>query len=138
MRILLILNATKRNLSIDRIAAIDFISIYGKDFDVSDENLHGDNNYRFSEFTAKREITSQALKELVLQQYVIPICNKGGFSYKISNSGRKYCERLNDDYASCFAAIATRTLSKYENQSDRNLVRNINEYAIAMFGGKTE
>ena len=64
LRMLIILNTVQSRLSVDRIAALDFISIYGKDFGVSEYNLHGDNDYRFSEYTSKREIVSQALKEL--------------------------------------------------------------------------
>ena len=56
LRMLIILNTVQSRLSVDRIAALDFISIYGKDFGVSEYNLHGDNDYRFSEYTSKREI----------------------------------------------------------------------------------
>ena len=44
LRILIILNIVKIRLSIDRISALDFISIYGKDFGVSKYNLHGNNS----------------------------------------------------------------------------------------------
>ena len=70
LRILIILNTVQTRLSIDRITDLDFIAIYGKDFGVSEYNLHGDNDYRFSEYTSKREIVSQAIKELVLRGYV--------------------------------------------------------------------
>jgi hypothetical protein len=72
LRMLIILNTVQTRLSIDRITALDFIAIYGKDFGVSEYNLHGDNDYRFSEYTSKREIVSQAIKELVLRGYITP------------------------------------------------------------------
>lgn len=51
LRILLILETSRnQSFSADMLAAIDFISIYGREFGISDENLHGDNNYKFSEF----------------------------------------------------------------------------------------
>lgn len=84
LRILIILNTVQTRLSIDRITDLDFIAIYGKDFGVSEYNLHGDNDYRFSEYTSKREIVSQAIKELVLRGYITPHCNKSGFNYSIS------------------------------------------------------
>lgn len=64
LRMLIILNTVQTRLSIDRITAFDFIAIYGKDFGVSEYNLHGDNDYRFSEYTSKREIVSQTIKNL--------------------------------------------------------------------------
>ena len=105
LRILIILNTVQTRLSIDRITDLDFIAIYGKDFGVSEYNLHGDNDYRFSEYTSKREIVSQALKELVLGGYIIPHCNKSGFNYSISRSGTMFCESLNDKYAEDFIEI---------------------------------
>ncbi len=135
LRMLIILNTVQSRLSVDRIAALDFISIYGKDFGVSEYNLHGDNDYRFSEYTSKREIVSQALKELVLRGYIIPHCNKSGFNYSISRSGTMFCESLNDKYAEDFTDIVKKTNSLFLEYSDRKLIRSINEYAVNMAGG---
>lgn len=96
LRVLIILNVTKKNLSIDRISALDFIIIYGKDFGVSEYNLHGDNNYRFSEYALKRKIISESLKNLVLMGYILPHCNKSGFTYSISKSGISFKDWQND------------------------------------------
>lgn len=130
LRMLIILNTVQSRLSVDRIAALDFISIYGKDFGVSAYNLHGDNDYRFSEYTSKREIVSQALKELVLGGYIIPHCNKSGFNYSISSNGTMFCESLNDQYAEDYADIVKKANSLFLEYSDRKLIRSINEYAI--------
>lgn len=136
LRILMILNAAQSKLSIDRIIAFDFITIYGKDFGVSEYNLHGDNKYRFSEYASKREIVSQSIKEFVLKGYIKPHCNKSGFSYGISKNGISFCESLNNDYADCFVAIVKKTITLFSSYSDRKLTHCIDEYAIAMFGGK--
>jgi hypothetical protein len=135
IRVLIILSSANCTLSIDRVTAIDFISIYGKDFGISDENLHGNNSYRFSEFTSKREIATKALKELVLRRYVKASCNKGGFSYKITDNGRKYCERLNDEYAKMFLNNSKMAILKFDCKTDREIIHLINEQAILMFGG---
>lgn len=136
LRMLIILNTVQTRLSIDRITALDFIAIYGKDFGVSEYNLHGDNDYRFSEYTSKREIVSQAIKELVLRGYITPHCNKSGFNYSISKNGRTFCESLNDKYAEDFTEIVKRANTLFLEYSDRKLTRCINEYAIATLGGK--
>lgn len=136
LRMLIILNTVQRRLSIDRIAALDFISIYGKDFGVSENNLHGNNEYRFSEYASKREIVSQALKKLVLIGYITPHCNKGGFNYSISKKGTLFCESLNDKYAESFTDVVKRANLQFFEYSDRKLIHCINEYAIAMLGGK--
>lgn len=136
LRILIILNTAQSRLSIDRIIALDFIAIYGKDFEVSDYNLHGDNDYRFSEYASKREIVSQAIKELVLRGYITPHCNKSGFNYSISKNGTIFCNSLNDKYADDFTNIVKKANMQFLEYSDRKLTRCINEYAIARLGGK--
>lgn len=136
LRMLIILNTVQTRLSIDRITAFDFIAIYGKDFGVSEYNLHGDNDYRFSEYTSKREIVSQAIKELVLRGYITPHCNKSGFNYSISKNGATFCESLNDKYAEDFTEIVKNANAMFREYSDRKLTHCINEYAIATLGGK--
>ena len=136
LRILIILNVIHTRLSVDRITAMDFISTYGKDFGVSEYNLHGDNNFRFSEYASKRKIISEAIKSLVLRGYINPHCNKRGFNYSISNSGIAFCESLNDDYAEELTRIVKSVNDFYHSYSDRNLTNCINEYAIAKFGGR--
>ena len=136
LRILIVLNVAQARLSVDRISALDFISIYGKDFGVSDYNLHGDNDYRFSEYASKREIISQAIKNLVLIGYISPHCNKSGFNYSISKNGILFCESLNDEYAENYATIVKKAHTMFIDYSDRKLIYTINHYAISVFGGK--
>lgn len=136
LRIMIILNTVETRLSIERITALDFITIYGKDFGVSEYNLHGDNDYKFSEYTSKREIVSQAIKELVLRGYIMPHCNKSGFNYSISKEGVAFCESLNDKYAENFTEIAKKANVLFLDYSDRKLIHCINEYAISMLKGE--
>ena len=136
LRILTILNVVQDRLSIDRIIALDFIAIYGKDFGVSEYNLHGDNDYRFSEYTSKREIVSRATKELVLRGYITPHCNKSGFNYSISKKGITFAESLNNKYAKDFSEIVKKTNALFLDYSDRKLTHCINEYAIAVLRGE--
>ena len=136
LRVLIILDAANARLSIDKIVAYDFISTYSFDFGISESNLHGNNNYRFSEYTTKRIIITQSIKNLVLEGFVLPHCNKGGFSYSISPAGKKFCSSLNDDYADDFTQIVQQTVDKFSNHSDRALIQTINSHALKMFGGK--
>lgn len=136
LRILIVLNVTQTRLSIDRVSAMDFMAIYGKDFGVSEYNLHGDNNYRFSEYASKRKIMSESLKNLVLRGYILPHCNKSGFTYSISKSGMMFCKSLNDDYAESYATIVQKVHNMFVSYSDRKIIYTINDYAISDFGGK--
>lgn len=123
-------------VTVDWLSCLDFVITYGKDFKISEFNLHGDNDYRFSEYAAKREVVGRAVKELVLRGYIKPHCNKSGFYYSITSSGIKLCEALNDEYAENYEKIAEKAISYFANYTDRKLMNCINEKAILALGGK--
>jgi len=138
LRILIIMNTTKRKLTIERITALDFIATYGKDFGVSEHNLHGDNKFRFSEYASKRRIIAQSIKELVLKGYIKANYNKNGFNYSISSSGASFCNSFNDDYAKEYKRIVEEANNLFYNYSDRKLVNCINQHGVSIFGGKKQ
>ena len=55
LRLLLLVDTLNGPANVDRLAALDFICIYGKKCKVLDRNLHGDNAFGFAEFANKRE-----------------------------------------------------------------------------------
>ena len=83
LRVLLTLEAAgEQSETSDIIAAADFITIYGRDFSIADENLHGDNNFKFSEFALLRELVNKAVKRLVVDGLInVSSKNNNGFSY---------------------------------------------------------
>lgn len=62
LRLLLLADTLNAPANMDRLAALDFICIYGKKCKVLDKNLHGDNEFGFAEFTNKREKITEAVK----------------------------------------------------------------------------
>ena len=136
LRILILMKTRNSRVTVEWLSCLDFVTTYGKDFGVSEFNLHGDNEYRFSEYAAKREVIGIAIKELVLRGFVNPHCNKSGFNYSITSSGLKLCETLNDEYAENYEKIAEKAISYFADYSERKLSNCINEKAILALGGK--
>ena len=136
LRVLILMKTKKSRVTVDWLSCIDFVTTYGKDFGVSEFNLHGDNEYRFSEYAAKREIIGAAIKELVLRRYITPHCNKSGFNYSITPAGIQLCETLNDAYAETYEKIAEMAINHFANYTDRKLMNCLNEKAILALGGK--
>ena len=136
LRIMILMRVRKSRVTVDWLSCLDFVTTYGKDFGISEFNLHGDNEYRFSEYAAKREIIGIAIKELVLRGYISPHCNKSGFNYSITPSGIKLCEVLNDDYAENYEKIAEKAISYFADYTERKLMNCINQKAILALGGK--
>lgn len=83
LRILFTLDIASRKMSVDLIAVSDFITVYGRDFGISDDNLHGDNSYRFGEFGVRRELVKEALKSLVLDALITAESTKEGLCCKV-------------------------------------------------------
>ena len=136
LRIMILMRVRKSRVTVDWLSCLDFVTTYGKDFGISEFNLHGDNEYRFSEYAAKREIIGIAIKELVLRGYISPHCNKSGFNYSITTAGIKLCETLNDEYAETYDKIAEMAINHFADYTDRKLMKCINEKAILALGGK--
>ena len=132
LRIMLILYVASTRMTSDRLTAIDFICTYGKDFNVSEYNLNGNNTYRFSEYVSRRLIVNSAIKNLVLSRNIKPHFNKTGFKYSISSEGTRMCESMNNEYAIEFMSIVKNSIAKFEEYSDRALTSIINEQAISL------
>jgi len=132
LRILLMLSVDdKRTMTADMIAAVDFIAVYGRSFGVADENLNGDNFFNFSEFAARRELVQKAIKLLVLDGLTTVSKRRDGFRYGISESGKTYRARLDNDYADEYCASARSTKELIGSKSERDVLALINRLSIA-------
>lgn len=131
LRLLLILYITNsKGLSVDRLAAYDFITLYGKDFDITDTNLNGMNSFNFSEIPTRREICVKGIKEFALDGLIKVERSKNGFKYKISEAGKVYVESLDSDYSKQYISTVMKVLNSFDNVSDSALVKEINSKAV--------
>ena len=130
LRALLLLSQTADvNMTIDRIVAYDFISLYSRHFDLADINLHGDNEYGFSELSARRTVMQAALKELVLDGLVKAIRGKNGFCYEITDAGAAFCKKQTTDYANTFRQLAKTTHNKFSKLTEVEIMAVISQKA---------
>ena len=89
LRLLLLADTLNAPANVDRLAALDFICIYGKKCKVLDKNLHGDNEFGFAEFTNKREKITEAVKLSVRNDFFKVEHTDQGFLYSINYRGRQ-------------------------------------------------
>lgn len=126
LRIILLLDAFGTPQNTDMLYAADFIAIYGRTFGIADEDLNGDNQYKFSEFVSRRTMVQKALKELVLDGLVVPSEIDSGIVFQITNDGRKYCDSLESDYAKEYRTIAEKVVQFVSGKSERSVIAQIN------------
>ena len=128
---MLILYSTKSHgMTIDRITAYDFMTIYGSDLGVSEKNLHGINHFSFSELTSKRATCSEGVKAFVLDGLISVTRNRDGFLYSLTASGDKYVEALDSDYKTQYLEIVSTVHSKYAHVTETELIKTINQAAL--------
>ena len=130
LRILLLLNEFETEQNIDTIYVTDFISLYSNDFGISQKNLNGDNNYKFSEFASKRQLIQETLKYLVFKELVWVINDDLGIKYKINVEGKTYCETLNSDYANEYRINANKAINYLNSKSLRAVIKEINSMSL--------
>lgn len=130
IRILLLLeHSIQEYLSSDIIAALDFITVYGKEFGVSDKNLHGDNLFKYSELPSRRQIVSQSIRTLVTQG-MLSISLKNGFEYKINDRGINFVDSLESAYAFEYSEIVRKTFRKYGSIEESELFKIIQSKSV--------
>lgn len=127
LHVVLLLDVTDTGLTLDRIAAYDFIAIYCEDFGVADRSLNGENGFAFSELSARRNLTKAAIKDLVVDGLVVATDDETGILYSVSESGRKMSEGFQSEYAERYKELMRLVVEKYGNYSDVQLFNEINK-----------
>lgn len=127
LRILLLTETVNKPMNIDRMAALDFICIFGKKCRVLDKNLHGDNEFGFSEFTTKRERITEAAKLAVKNNFLMVENTKDGFAYSINARGKQVNQGLQSPYARAYVIGAKIVNSRFSAYSDEEILEYISD-----------
>lgn len=130
LRILLVLYSDESNgKNLDFIVTADFITIYAKDFGVSDANLHGNNEFSFAEYAARRSQVQDAIKALVIDRLISVSSQDDGFHYTISALGKQLCSSMTTEYSRTYLITANKTIDFMRNKNERKLIALISKEA---------
>jgi len=125
MRVLMVLLVDEKPKSADMIAAIDFLAVYGKTFDITENNLHGNNFYKYGEFATRRNMVKKAIRQLLQNDMVDVYEKEDGFYFMANDLGLDFCSSLDSDYAHEYS-YAVRAASTYVGtKSDTQVVKEI-------------
>lgn len=135
IRLLLLLSIVKNKaLTLDSIITADFIANYSNEFGLSNNNLHGDNEFSFSELSARRVSIQNAIKELVLENLIQVSHSRHGFQYSISERGQLFCNNLTSDYASEYKDYAEKAIAYMNSMSEVEILNLISKKASKSIG----
>ena len=126
LRLLILLDVFDYPQTLDMLYAVDFMATYGKTFNITESNLNGDNQYKFSEFASRREAVKAALKELVLDGLIQALNLNDGIAYPISSEGEDYCNSLESEYATEYRRNAQLVIKSVTGKTERELISSIN------------
>jgi hypothetical protein len=128
LRILLLLSVSEdEQMTLDRIADYDFITIYSKYFGLSKIAMHGENEFGLSEFAARRGAMQSTLKSMVLDGLVSVKRRQNGFQYSISSVGKTVVNKMESEYADDYKKLALKTVEHFKGQSEQKIMRTISK-----------
>lgn len=122
LRLLIILYNCDKPISSDRLVGLDFLAVYGKEFQISNTNLHGDNKYKFSELPSRREIIGESIKYLVIND-LIKVSLVNGFEYSISDKGAEYVSNLKSAYSISYNENVCVAIEKVKELDDMSILK---------------
>lgn len=134
LRALLILSSENKAISNDMISILDFISIYNKTLGVGEKDLNGQNSFVFCEYTTRRQIIKESIKELVLRGLIDVVQMKKGFCYKINKNGKDVVSSFNTNYAKDYLLAIQTTLEFAKGKNEKKLISFINTKANDLGG----
>lgn len=138
LRLLILLDEYDMPKSLDMLYAVDFMALYSASFGITDQNLNGDNDYKFSVFASHRDSTQEALKSLVLNGTAQAVSYNEGLAYVITPEGEDYCKSLESDYAKEYRKNAQAVIKTVANRSERTVIDAIYKLSAKSFKGGDE
>lgn len=114
------------------ISAMDFLSIYGADFDYDGANLHGDSWMRFTEYALRIWNVRDALHEMVMMKWLTVKPSSGGYMYSISRIGQERAAEFSTSFAAPYKKNASDCFRVYGNRSGKELDGMIRDAGLKM------
>jgi len=131
LRLLILLSINSgADMTAEKLTSMDFIALYGASFGITETNLHGDGDYKFSEVAVRRDLTQKALRELVRRGFIKVENTPAGFAYTIAETGNAFCKDLNDEYANEYREALIQIRRATEAMSERDLASFINRHSV--------
>ena len=131
LRMLLLLEMLDgKKVTVDMLAAIDFITVYGHDFEITEDNLHGNGTYRFGEFALRRDLVKDALRLLVVEGIVSVTPQKRGFLYQLTFAGIDFSSGFECDYSDDYRFASETVIRRLNGKSEHEITRMINQRVL--------
>ena len=130
LRVMLILKELNEATEND-LLAFDLVATYGKSFGIAKDNLHGDNQFNFSEIAARKKMISAGIAYLRLYELVEEISDSNrGYVYTLTRMGRQTIKEVDDDYSRVYQHILRKAVLKMHGIDQSQLFVMVNRYLM--------
>ncbi|WP_341869213.1 ABC-three component system middle component 2 [Ligilactobacillus ubinensis] len=134
LRILLILGQ-KESASLDQLLVFDFITTYASSFNLSKNNLHGDNAFNYSEIASRRSVLDKGISLLRMYNLLdINYSGRNGYEYHLTDLGYSIEAQLDDQYADDYRQVLSKVIGKYSRFSSKELMKLIDSNLMKELG----
>ncbi len=126
---LLAISAPDKSFTEDQMVMYDFMTVYAHEFSGQGQNLHGDNGFKYSEFSARKQAVSEAIKALV-KNGMLQVVMNNGFQFRATESGINCFSKMESSYALEYTTQLKEILKEYSNYSEGELHKLIRAKAL--------
>ncbi len=116
-------------LSEDQLIIFDFIAVYAHEFFPECENIHGENGFMYSEFSARKQLFDIAIRELVKKGF-LSVVVKNGFLFRVSPEGNDVISRMECQYSREYRSLLKIVFDRYMNYTEKQLRQMIYAKAV--------
>lgn len=118
LRMLLLMYALDRPVTIDYLAALDTLSVNAKTLHVGQTNLNGAHRLASGELKTRISLAFGALRTLILKRLVKLLPGDNGLTYQLTTAGIMAANSLNSPYASALFMSAIDVLETINTVDD--------------------
>lgn len=126
---LLAMCASGRFFSVEQFLIYDFMAVYAHEFIDGGVNLHGENGFKYSEFSARKQAIEEAVKALV-RNGLLQVELNDGFKYSVTDDGEKLFSMMESSYACEYTEQIKSVLEAYSKYSEQELQKLIRRKAL--------
>ena len=126
---LLTVGASGRFFSEEQLLIYDFMAVYAQEFVIGGQNLHGDNGFKYSEFSVRKQAIEEGVKALV-RNGLLKVELQDGFRYAATEEGVRCFSGMESRYAHEYIEQLGKVLEAYSNCSEQQLQKLIRSKAV--------
>lgn len=121
VRILVILNESRKALDLQQLIYYDFLVLHYGDVSTEHTSLHPSNPLHSTEFIVKRKVIQEAIKLVARKGLLSVIYSNTGILYQANDNTSKFLEYFESSYFIKLRHFANLVASRFENYSEVEL-----------------